>query len=363
MYTVSFTYTSPESLKQFIADQKLYDTEDLLIQVFTGVCDIPYIQTLQETLVTFFPHARIIGTTTSGEIIEGKAKMNTTVLAFSFFEHTKIRTYATRILKSSEETANALISQFHPEKEKPKVAISFVDGLHINGEAFIDTLGKYHESLIIAGGLSGDNTSFYQTVVFTEKEIFPSGAVVALLYNDNLHVATKASFGWESVGKSMTVTRAEGNVIYEIDGECAVDIYGKYLGEDIARHLPQIGVEFPLIVKKHGMEIPRAPLSKRSDGSLVFAGSIHTGEKVTFGYGNLQAILQYGQSVYDDLQVQKSESIFVYSCMARLQLLGENVNDELLPLQRICNVTGFLYTHLDVFVGGFSIEKKPYHLS
>ena len=349
MHTISFTYTSPETLTHFILDQKLDSAKNLLVQVFTGICDIPYIQTLQETLVRLLPNACIIGTTTSGEIIEGKAKMHTTVLAFSLFEHTKIRTYASKIYKSSEETANALISQFCTVEEKPRVAISFVDGLHINGEAFIDTLGKYHESLIIAGGLSGDNANFQQTVVFTEKEILPSGAVVALLYNEHLQVATKASFGWESVGKSMMVTRAEGNIIYEIDGECAVDIYGKYLGEDIARNLPQIGVEFPLIVKKHGMEIPRAPLSKSSDGSLVFAGSIHTGDKVTFGYGNLQAILQYGQSVYEDHQVQKSESIFVYSCMARLQLLGENVNDELLPLQSICNVTGF-FTYGEFYV-------------
>jgi C4-dicarboxylate-specific signal transduction histidine kinase len=97
------------------------------------------------------------------------------------------------------------------------------------------------------------------------------------------------------------------------------------------------------------MEIPRAPLAKNSDGSLVFAGSIREGEEVTFGYGNLQVILHSGQQIYDDVKIQNSESIFIYSCMARLQLLGKNVDEEMLPLQSICSVSGF-FTYGEFFV-------------
>jgi len=349
MHTMNITYSSPEVLWDFISKQKLEEEEHILLQVFTGKCDVTFIKALVETVITVLPQIKIIGTTTSGEIIDGKVSIDSTVLSFSIFENTEIETYAADGFSGSEETAKRLIQQFEGSVKVPKVVISFADGLHINGEVFLDTFSRYNENMVISGGLAGDNAKFEETIVFTEKEILTCGAVAALLYNDSLHVATKASFGWESVGKTMTVTRAKGNIVYEIDGQSAVSIYGKYLGEDIANNLPQVGVEFPLIIKKNGMMIPRAALAKNSDGSLVFAGNVNTGEKVTFGYGNLQSILHYSQKIYDDEQVRQSESIFVYSCMARLQLLGENVNEELQPLKNICSVSGF-FTYGEFYV-------------
>jgi len=352
MRTINITYTSPQALHALIIENDLKNHTHLLLQVFTGICDITYIQNLVDTIKEMLPHIKIIGTTTSGEIIDGKAQDNTTVLSFSIFDKTEIQTYITEVTSDSQETAENLISQF--TKADPTVAIVFADGLCVNGEEFINTFVTYDENLIIAGGMAADNADFKQTIVFTEKRVVSPGVVTALLYNKQLHVATKASFGWESIGKRMTITRAEKNRVYEIDGQRAVEIYAKYLGEDIAYHLPQVGVEFPLIVKKNGMEIPRAVVVKKRDGSLVFSGNIKEGEKVTFGYGNLHSILQYGQNIYDDKRIWKSESIFVYSCMARKQLLGENVNDELLPLQNICNVSGF-FTY-----GEFYVESQ-YH--
>jgi len=356
MRTVSLKYTSPETLKHFITKHTLNTQKHLLLQVFSGICDVNYIQNLLKIIKDEIPDIKIIGTTTSGEIIEGKAETEMTVLAFSIFEDTKIETYITEVLPSSEETARYLIERF-PKEREPKVAIIFADGLNVNGEEFMEGFHKLRHDMIIAGGLAGDNAKFEETIVFTEKGILRKGVVTALLFNPNLRVATKASFGWESVGKTMTVTHAEKNVVYEIDGQSAVEIYSKYLGEDIASCLPQVGVEFPLIIKKQGMEIPRAVLAKNEDGSLVFAGNISTGEKVTFGYGNLQAILSSSEKIFNHTQIRQSESIFVYSCMARLQLLGKNVNDELLPLQQICNVNGF-FTYGEFYVESIYHEHE-----
>jgi len=348
MYTLNLHYTSPETLKVFVKEKNLQKEKNILLQIFTAQNNIEYIKDLIDTVKILIPHIKIVGATTSGEIIEGKAQIDTTVLAFSVFEKTTIETHAVMGENSSKKTAESLIKQFSG-KRNPKVAITFVDGLYSNGEIFMDVFDAYDHNLVVAGGLAGDNAQFQKTVVFTEKEIFIHGAVTALLYSESLQVVTKASFGWESVGKVMTVTRAQKNIVYAIDNQRTVEIYGKYLGEDIAKNLPQVGVEFPLIVKRDGMEIPRAPLRKNSDGSLVFAGNINEGERVSFGYGNLQAILHYGQQVYDDVEIQNSESIFVYSCMARVQLLGESINEELLPLQSICPVSGF-FTYGEFFV-------------
>jgi len=356
MRTINMKYTSPEVLHALVMEHGLQDQSHLLLQIFTGICDVTYIEGLLHSIKEILPNIKIIGTTTSGEIIDGKAETGTTILSFSIFDKTHIETYASPVFPSSEETARQLISYFPKDKE-PKVAIVFSDGLNVNGEELMQGFYALKPELIVAGGMAGDNAQFTETIVFTEREIHRCGVVTALLYNDSLEVLTRASFGWESVGKTMTVTKVERNVVYEIDGQSAVDIYSKYLGEDIANCLPQVGVEFPLIIKKNGMEIPRAVLAIHNNGALAFAGNIGLGEKVTFGYGNLQAILLSSEKIFNDMQIWQSESIFVYSCMARLQLLGQNVNDELLPLQQICSVSGF-FTYGEFYVESQSHENE-----
>ena len=67
----------------------------------------------------------------------------------------------------------------------------------------------------------------------------------------------------------------------------AYKVYEKYLGEEVAKNLPAIGIEFPLIIQKKNETIARAVLSVHDDGSLSFAGDFKKGDSVTFGYGDV----------------------------------------------------------------------------
>ena len=340
MRTINKKYQGSNDLEKFIISNDIKDCENILLQIFTGVCEIEFIEEILFQVTSLIPHIKIIGSTTSGEIMEDKALENSTVLSFSLFEKTKIQTYYTELSENSFQTAQKLISQFDKNRS-PKVAISFADGLNVNGEEFINTLGSYRDDLIIAGGLAGDNAEFKQTFTFTQEKVLKSGAVVALLFSDCLSISTRTIFGWENIGKTMTVTKSEANRVYEIDGIKAVDIYATYLGDDIAKNLPKVGIEFPLIIKRKDLRIPRAVLVKHDDGSLTFAGNINTGDKVTFGYGNVETILSYSNNIKNRLYDNRGESIFVYSCMARKALLQGSINLELAPLSEIANVSGF----------------------
>ena len=356
MKTINKLYRNSDDLREFIIINNIKKYDNILLQIFTGICDIEFIKKLILEIRYLIPHIKIIGCTTSGEILEDRALEKSTVLSFSIFEKTKIKTYYTHFKKDSFQTAQELISKFDRQKT-PKIAISFADGLHINGEEFIKSLSSYKEDLIISGGLAGDNAEFKQTITFTEEKILIDGAVVALLFNDNLSITTTASFGWESIGKTMIVTNSIANRVYEIDGIKAKDIYAKYLGDDIAKNLPKIGIEFPLIIKKENIKIPRAVLGKHDDGSLTFAGNINIGDKVTFGYGNVEAILRYSNDVRKQLSQTNLESIFIYSCMARKELLQNSISLELSPLSKLANVSGF-FTYGEFYSGKTTYKKK-----
>lgn len=340
MKTINKQYQDSDDLEKFVIFHKIKENENILLQIFTGIVDAEFVEKLLSQIKSLIPHIKIIGSTTSGEILEDKALEYSTILSFSIFETTKIETYFTELGETSSQTAYKLINQFD-EHSSPKVAIAFADGLNVNGEEFIDILSSYKNGLIIAGGLSGDNTEFKQTLTFTEEKVLQGGAVVALLFGNDLSARTTASFGWENIGKIMTVTKSNQNRVYEIDGIKAVDIYAKYLGKDIAKKLPIVGIEFPLIVIRKDLRIPRAVMVKHDDYSLSFAGNINKGDKVTFGYGNVETILNYSNDIKNQFNKNNSESIFIYSCMARKALLQDSIGIELIPLSTITNVSGF----------------------
>ena len=340
MKTFNTTYLNKQTLEEFIKLNSIIDSDNILLQIFTGIANKDYINNLISEIKNILPNIKIIGSTTDGEILEKDTTNNKTVLSFSIFESTKIEIYSTKEYKSSYQTGKQLIQNIN-NIDDAKVAIIFADGLNTNGEIFLKAFHKYTPNLILAGGLAGDNAKFNKTYVFTQDGFSNQSAVTAVLYNPNLIANTSFSFGWESIGKELTITKAIENTVYTIDNLTATEIYKKYLGEQIEEHLPATGIEFPLIIIRDNDEIARAVVGKNDDGSLVFAGNIKEGDKVHLGYGNMNNILDNRFELYNQLSTYPIESIFIYSCMARKRLLGDDINSEIIPLSNVAPTSGF----------------------
>jgi diguanylate cyclase (GGDEF)-like protein/PAS domain S-box-containing protein len=346
MKSINTYYTNKEELASFINDQKIQNSSSLLIQVFSAINDKTFISTLISELTLFLPDAVIIGSTTDGEIMDGNVSSDKVVLSFSQFEHTTLKADAI------EHTANGYNSGHYLAKaligEDTKLLIAFVDGLHTNGEEFLNGIASVNDKVIVAGGHAGDNSQFRETMVFTKEHILTKGAAGVTLNSSHLHVHTDYSFNWHPIGNELTITKAEGNRVYTIDGKSAVDTYAHYLGEDIAKGLPGIGVEFPLIVNRDGSTISRASIAKMDDGSLIVGGNLYTGEKVRIGYGNSKEILRKSRTILNSTSQKPAEGIFIYSCMTRRHFMGDEIESEVLPLQQIAPVSGF-FTYGEFF--------------
>jgi len=340
-------FKDKKSLDLFLSQNDIVNSDKILVQVFTGICDINYISELITDIKDLIPDVRIIGSTTDGEILETNVSQNKTVLSISVFNNTKIITYSTNTQENSYKTAKSLISKFH-NLSGLKLLITFSDGINTNGQAYVKAFEEYDSSLIIAGGLAGDNAEFKNTYVFTQDSIKESGAVGAAFYNEDLIVHTNYNFNWETIGKTLTVTDSKDNIVYSIDDIPAAKVYEKYLGTDIYNKLPETGIEFPLIIKKGSIDVARAVLAKNDDESLVFAGNVTKGEKVQFGFGNVKDIINNRLDIAHSILEKPSEAIFVYSCMARKHLLQSSTSVELYPLSQIANTSGF-FTYGEIF--------------
>ena len=347
MKTINLQFTDNKELKKFIDKNRLKKEENLLIQIFTGTCNKKKINTLVKSIIKLLPQAKIVGSTTDGEIINGTANSLSTVLSFSIFEKTKIEVYSVGLEKNSYETGLKFIENIL-HVEKAKVLISFVSGLKVNGEDYLKAFEDKVPNLVISGGLAGDNAEFIETFIFTQDGVSEPGAVGVVLYGEDLEVNVHYNFSWENIGKLLTVTKSHKNRVYTIDGIKAEEIYGQYLGEKVKEMLPATGVEFPLIIKKGKLNIARAVLNKHEDGSLSFAGNIEEGSKVQFGYGNIESILNEAPKKTDEMIQHPIESIFVFSCMARKRLLGSAITAELELLSRVAPMSGF-FTYGEFF--------------
>ena len=71
------------------------------------------------------------------------------------------------------------------------------------------------------------------------------------LYGERLKVGYGTRGGWDSFGPVRLVTKAENNVLYELDGRPALDIYKNYLGEQ-AEDLPASGLLFSALHRDCG---------------------------------------------------------------------------------------------------------------
>lgn len=349
MKTYSLTYSSSRQLDEFIHSNKIDLKKNILIQIFTSHNKYDFIKNLIKEIALLLPKAKIIGSSTCGEISMQGAADNSTVISFSIFNDTKITTSLVTSKENSYDLGIDMINSFeNDQSEELKVIISFADGLHTNGEEYLKGISSVNDNVVIAGGLAGDNSKFEETFVFTENGITNDGAVAAALYNKDLNVFTKYSFNWDSIGKKHIVQRAERNRVYQISGMSPIELYKYYLGKNIADLLPAVGIEFPLVIDRNGVKIARAVLSKHNDGSLSFAGNIDEGSTVTFGHGNVSMILDKSSKNAEDILKHPMESIFIYSCMARKHLLKEEINLELLPLRELAPISGF-FTYGEFF--------------
>jgi diguanylate cyclase (GGDEF)-like protein len=343
---VNSYYISETHLLEFIKQHTIQDSSSLLIQIFTATNELEFISNLIHFFNKRFPLSSLIGTTTDGEIKDGYVSTNQTVISFSQFEKTTLKVFITNTFEDYFEAGKLLASSLL--QKDTKAIISFIDGLEGNGEEYLKGIAAISNEVIVAGGLAGDNAQFEKTYLFTKDTIYSKGVVGVSLSSPFLHIFSDYSFDWQAVGKTLTITKADKNRVYTIDDKTAVETYAYYLGDEVSKKLPQVAIEFPLMVKKNGLCTARASIATKDDGSLVFAGNFTKGDKVRFGCADFESILNETQSHIDKLFHKEIETLFIYSCMARRRFMPNEIEYETLAYNQIAPASGF-YTYGEFF--------------
>lgn len=285
------------------------------------------------------PLSTSIATSTAGEIAERGLLENTTTISLSLFESTDV--YTNLIEGDNVQEIADKIAQMI--SASAKLIIAFNNVYSHDGENLLIALEKTLPTIKIAGGNAGDNGNFTgQTVVGANKRVSTTGVAIAVFYSDTLQVFNDHLLNWQTIGESMTITKSNNSIIYEINHQKAYDIYQHFLGDEVAKSLPLSGVEFPLIYTEDDLDIARAPIAVGDNGEIIMAGHIKEGTTVRFGFGDVSENDKSVIKTIEQFAQHPIESIFIYSCSARKYFLKEHLNNEFELLQQIAPTVGFI---------------------
>jgi hypothetical protein len=312
------------------------DSEETLVLIFAA----PELAHKPDPILELgkaLPQAHIIGCSTAGEIHNASINDGSVAAAVVQFDATKLQSV-------SEEIKNAHDSYQCGERigkalGSPDLTAVFMlsIGMDVNGTELVNGLNAVLPSEIpITGGLAGDGENFQSTWVIHGSKFETRSVTAVGFYGKNLRIGYGSMGGWDIFGPERRITRSKGNILYELDGKPALELYKEYLG-DRAKGLPATALLFPLslhLVNPEERNVVRTVLSvDEKDQSMIFAGDMPEGVFAQLMKANFDRLIDgaMGAAVQarDPMNGFAPILSIAISCVGRRLVLGSRTEEEL----------------------------------
>jgi hypothetical protein len=281
-----------------------------------------------------YPRARLAICSTGGEI-HGRevydGAISVTALAFESVEVSA----ATIDLDDTPDMAQAG-EKLAAAVKAPGLKSVFIlsDGTRVNASELIramrSVLGR---DVVLTGGLAGDGDRFTRTLVGLDT-LPQSGRIVAIGFaGEKLRLGHGSCGGWDVFGPERKITRAQGSVLYELDGKPALDLYKRYLGEE-AKGLPGSALLFPLRIYQPGRDeesLVRTVVGiDEEKRAMIFAGDVPQGYCGQLMKGNVDRLVEGAADAAAQASgaAQSDSAAILVSCIGRKLLFGQRTCDE-----------------------------------
>jgi hypothetical protein len=305
-----------------------------------------------EQIKNAYPHAHLFGCSTAGEICGTQVTDDTLVVTAVHFEHTQLRGARLKItgMENSFQVGECLAKSL--DKNDLAHVLVLSDGLKVNGSELVQGLTKHLPAEItVTGGLSGDGERFEETLVLWDGPPQRDTVAVLGLYGNRLKVGYGSLGGWDSFGPERLITRSKGNVLFELDGKSALELYKMYLGEH-AKGLPATGLLFPLCLRTKESEtgVVRTILSvNEEEQSMTFAGDLPEGAYARLMKANFDRLIDgavgAAKTSYKALGSSSPDLAVLISCVGRKLVLKQRIEEEVEGVRDILGdrttLTGF----------------------
>ena len=287
-----------------------------------------------------YPEANIVMVSTAGEIHGDEVNDHTVSVTACQFEKTSIKVVEGSVsdCANSFECGKSITRGLQGEGLCHIMVLS--DGISVNGDDLVRGINsELSSNVVVTGGLAADSGRFTKTLVGANHNPESNRIVAIGFYGDHLKITHGSHGGWDLFGPVREVTKASNNVLYELDGENALDLYKRYLGPR-ASELPGSALMFPLCILGNDMQsqLVRTILNvDENAGTLTFAGNIPMGAKVQFMMANFDRLVDGAARAAEQSSDTSPDLVIMVSCVGRKIVLDQRIEEE---VESVCQYFG-----------------------
>lgn len=300
-------------------------------------------ENLYDEVRAIFPSGHLVFGSSCGEIIAGAVNDECITITAIEFEKAsfEIQTFNIKDAQGDSEKAGAaVVNKLNPEGLKHIFTLS--EGSFVNGSALTKGMQEALPKVLITGGLCGDDARFEKTLS-SYNETPKEGEIIAIgFYGETFEASFSIYGGWTPFGPERLITKSDGNILYEIDGKPALDLYKTYLG-DKAKELPGSALIYPLNVKsqENDQSFVRTILAiDEEKNAMILAGDVPEQSKVQLMMTNMDSIAAASETAATRAMEGRNtppQLALLISCIGRKLVLNQRIEEE---VEEVMNVIG-----------------------
>lgn len=341
--------------KQRLLERFKYDDLSMYFHIFSTDLSENGVRPIWECIEKVFPGMPWVGHSTAGNVsdCEITSELSVTITVFEN-ETTQFRINQYSMAKqSTQEIAADIIKEC---ENNPWIkAVEFYRTINAESPSvFCEEFDCLREDIQMFGSIvCSQNIVSTDSCVFSSVGGFDTTGILVLFFGgEDFYVNSFKISGWQPLGRTFQVTKADGCTLYELDGKPAYNVYKKYLGIENDENLFVNALEFPIMFECDGIRIVRAPAAGNPDGSLVMSANVEEGTIVRLSYGEPDTIMSAVRDAAKEISDFNAEILHIFYCTARKVFWGmDQPTTEIYPFRYVKGSAGF-FSH-----GEFLREK------
>ena len=320
-----------------------------IFRIYSEDMELAHIRHICDCLDEEMPDALYLGCTTNANIMDGALSDTKIILTCTIFEYETTQANILQLPFSEENAAQdvAVLKEYCDANPWVKAVEMHATIMDMSMMEFCNEMSQLPEDIqVFGGGAFNPDMDDDTALVFSKgNDFLEHGIIFLLLGGADFHTYSTLISGWKPLKRRFRVTKADKQILYELDGKPALDVYRRFLNINKNDRFFSNTLEFPLFLEHGDIDILRCPLAVNDDDSLVMSSDMREDDIVRLAYGDPETILasirEDGQKIADFCP----EVIQTFSCAARKAFWGdENISDETILFNSVAPTTGF-YTH------------------
>jgi small ligand-binding sensory domain FIST len=206
---------------------------------------------------------------------------------------------------------------------EPQALLLLADPFTFPVDLLLQGLATDHPGLPVLGGMASAARSPGGNRLVLNQAVYTDGAV-GVLIGPGVTVSSVVSQGCRPIGRPLAVTRAEGNIIYELAGQPALQRLVQMAKDGMSVHDVELinqGLHMGIVIDEHKVDFGRGDFlirnvigADRANGAIAIGESVEVGTTVQFHVRDADAA---DEELRELLADRRADGVLLFTCNGR----------------------------------------------